>query len=461
MRHPLLIPDLRELIRDGELAGLRDYFAEHHPGRVAELIEDLEADEGDALFRVLPPRNRAEVLSYLEPARQDRLFEVMPAQEAAELLHVMSHDERADLVKRLDEDVIDPVLPFLAQAEREDIRRLGSYEPRTAGAVMTTDYVTLPPHITVREALERLRQEAPDRETIYYCYVVDHKRRLIGFVSLKRLILSRRSAVIEDIMQRDVIFARVDEDQEAVARQIDKYDLLAIPVVDGSDQLLGIITHDDAMDILRQEQTEDILAFGGVSRDAEANQESYWTGRIVEAVRRRIGWLLLLFIAGTLTSQVSHFFKGVQLALPDLIDFVPLLIGTGGNAGSQTVGTIIRALALGEIQRKDGLRVLYREWLTGMLMGVLLGAIGFVYTYVLHRNAAFAAVIALAILFICMWANSVGALVPILARRFGIDPAVISAPLISTLVDATGLVIFYTVAIVLLIKLAGTGAVVH
>ena len=461
MRHPLLIPDLRELIRDGELAGLRDFLAEHHPGRVAELIEDLEEGDGDALFRVLPPRNRAEVLSYLEADRQVKLVEVMPAPEAAELLHVMSHDERADLVNRLDEDVLDPVLPYLAQAEREDIRRLASYEPGTAGAVMTTDYVTLPPHITVREALERLRREAPDRETIYYCYVVDHKRRLIGFVSLKRLILSRRAAVIEDIMQRDVILARVDEDQETVARQIDKYDLLAIPVVDASDQLVGIITHDDAMDILRQEQTEDILAFGGVSRDAEANQESYWRGRIVEAVRRRIGWLLLLFIAGTLTSHVSHFFKGVQLALPDLIDFVPLLIGTGGNAGSQTVGTIIRALALGEIQRSDGLRVLYREWLTGLLMGIVLGAIGFAYTYVLHRNAAFAAVIALAILFICMWANSVGALVPIMARRLGIDPAVISAPLISTLVDATGLVIFYTVAIVLLIKLTGLSTVAH
>jgi magnesium transporter len=370
----------------------------------------------------------------------------------------MSHDERADLVNRLDEDVVDPVLPYLAQAEREDIRRLAGYQPGTAGAVMTTDYVTLPPHITVREALERLRREAPDRETIYYCYVVDHQRRLIGFVSLKRLILSRRAAVIEDIMRRDVIFARVDEDQESVARKIDKYDLIAIPVVDAEDRLVGIITHDDAMDILRQEQTEDILAFGGVARDVEANEETYWQGRIIEAVRRRLGWLLLLFLAGTLTSYVSHFFKGVQLQFADLIDFVPLLIGTGGNAGSQTVGTIIRGLALGEIRSDDSLRVLYREWLTGVVMGLLLGGIGFAYTWLLHRHAGFAAVIALAILFICMWANCVGALVPLLARRFGIDPAVVSAPLISTLVDATGLVIFYTVAIVLLIKLGGVTA---
>ena len=346
------MPDLRELIHDGEVAALRDFFAEHHPGRIAELIEDLEAGDGDALFRILPPRNRAEVLSYLDTDRQVRLVEAMPAQEAAELLHVMSHDERADLVNRLDEEVLDPVLPYLAQAEREDIRRLASYEPGTAGAVMTTDYVTLPPHITVREALERLRHEAPDRETIYYCYVVDHKRRLIGFVSLKRLILSRRSAVIEDIMQRDVIFARVDEDQEAVARQIDKYDLLAIPVVDASDMLVGIITHDDAMDILRQEQTEDILAFGGVSRDAEANQETYWTGPdhrgrpppdrlAAAAVRRR----------NADQQRLPLLQGGPARAFPTSIDFIPLLIGTGGNAGSQTVGTIIRGLALGEIQR--------------------------------------------------------------------------------------------------------------
>jgi magnesium transporter len=457
MRHPLLVPDLRELIKDGEIAGLRDFFADHHPGRVAEMMADLETAEGDALFGILPPRSRAEVLSYLDKDRQVRLVTAMPPKESAELLHLMSHDERAALVTRLDEDVVDLVLPFLAQAEREDIRRLASYEPDTAGAAMTTDYVTLPPHITVRDALERLRHEAPDRETIYYCYVVDHKRRLIGFVSLKRLILSRRSALVEEIMQRDVIFARVDVDQEAVARQIDKYDLLAIPIVDGSDMLVGIITHDDAMDILRQEQTEDMLAFGGVSRDTVAKEATYWQGRIVEAVRRRIGWLLFLFIAGFLTKYVSQYFKDVTLRFSDLIDFIPLMIGTGGNAGSQTVGTIIRGLALGEIQRSHAYRVLFRELLTGSLLGALLGSIGFVYTWILHRNLAFAAVIGLAILFICMWANSVGAVVPLLAKRCGIDPAVVSAPLISTLVDATGLVIFYTIAIMLLINLGGAG----
>jgi magnesium transporter len=455
MRNPLLVPDLRELIQAGESTALREFFADQHPARIAEVIEDLEPAEGDTIFSLLPPRSRAQVMSYLGPDHQVRIIEGVTPANAAELLHLMSHDDRADLVNRLDDDRVDEILPLLARAEREDIRRLASYEPGTAGAVMTTDYATLPPDITVREALDRLRHEAPDRETIDYSYVIDPHRKLLGLVSLKSLILARPRSLIEEIMQKDAIVARLDEDQEHVARKIDKYDLFAIPVVDAADMLVGIVTHDDAMDILRREQTEDLLAFGGVSADAERDEAPYWQGRIVEAVRRRIGWLLMLFLAGILTKYVSHFFKSVQLRLPDLIDFVPLLIGTGGNAGSQTVGTIIRGLALGEIKDLDARRVLLREWLTGLLLGCLMGSLGFVFTLVLHGNPAFAAVIGLAILFICMWANTVGAFVPLLARRFGIDPAVVSAPMISTLVDFTGLIIYYTIAIVLLRKVSG------
>jgi len=458
MRNPLLIPDLRELIQAGETAALRDFFGDQHPAHVAELIDDLDLLEGDTILRVLPERRRAEIVSYLDRDRQIHLFESIPPTESAALLHLMSHDERADLVNRLEEDHVDRILPHLAQAEREDIRRLASYGPGTAGSVMTTDYVTLSPQLTVREALDRLRHEGPDSETIYYNYVVDSQRKLVGFISLKTLVLSRvASARIKDIMRSDIIFARVGEDQESVARQIAKFDLLAIPVVDASDMLVGIITYDDAMDILRMEQTEDILAFGGVSKDAEADEESYWQGRIIESVRRRIGWLLMLFLAGTITRFVLSSFEWVDDRFHSLQfdTFVPLLIGTGGNAGSQSVGTVIRGLALGDIRIKDTLSVVGREVLTGMLLGLLLGVLGFIYVrFMLGRPSSFGAVIGLAILGICIWANAVGALVPMLARRFKIDPAVVSAPLISTLVDATGLVIFYTIAILLLIRLA-------
>jgi magnesium transporter len=454
MRNPLLVPDLRELIQAGESAALREFFEDQHPGRVGEMIEDLDRGEGDTILGLLAPRTRASVMSYLAPERQVEVVEAMAPADAAELLRLMAHDDRADLVNRLDEDRVDQILPRLAHAEREDIRRLASYEPGTAGAVMTTDYATLAPDLTVREALDRLRHEAPDRETIDYSYVVDARRKLLGIVSLKDLILARPRARIEEIMRKDYISARLDEDQESVARKIDRYDLFAIPVVDASDKLVGIVTHDDAMDILRREQTEDLLAFGGVTADAEADERPYWQGSVVTAVRRRINWLLMLFLAENFTYPVLNYFKWVDARFPDLHLFIPLLIGTGGNAGSQSVGTIIRGLALGEIKARDALRVILREWMTGFLLGMLLGAIGFAYALLWRgQTPLLSAVIGLAILGICMWANIIGALVPILARRFGIDPAVVSAPFITTLVDATGLFIFYIIAIVLLIRL--------
>jgi magnesium transporter len=258
-------------------------------------------------------------------------------------------------------------------------------------------------------------------------------------------------------MQRDIISARVDDDREAAARKVDKYDLNAIPILDASDMLVGIITHDDAMDILRQEQTEDILAFGGVSAPSEDSDEgNYWQGQVSSGVRRRIGWLLLLFIAGTITRWVIHSFDWVDDSLRylEFDAFIPLLIGTGGNAGSQTVGTVIRGLALNQIQPSDTFKVVAREAATGLILGILLGSIGFLFAWQTEpQHPKFGLVIALSILGICVWANAIGALVPLLASRFKIDPALVSAPLISTLVDTTGLVIFYSIAIVLLIRM--------
>ena len=456
IRNPLLIPDLRELIRAGETTALREFFEDHHPAHVAELIEDLGEEAGDSALGLLADRTRAEVMSYVGPERQVRFVEGIPPADAATLLHLMSHDDRAHLVNRLDDDHADDILRNLAQAERDDIRRLASYDPGTAGAVMTTDYATLPPGSTVRESLDRLRREAPDRETIDYSYVVDAEHRLLGIVPLKRLILARPVARIAEIMRRDVISARVDDDQEAVARKVDKYDLFAIPILDASDKLVGIVTHDDAMDILRQEQTEDILAFGGVAAgNDDDEEENYWQGRVRSTVRRRIGWLLLLFLGGSITRWVIHSFEWVDMERKDIEfdTFIPLLIGTGGNAGSQSVGTIIRGLALSQIQPGDTIRVVAREMLTGLVLGLLIGALGYMYTCLwLGEEMRFGLVIAFSILGICVWANGMGALVPLLARKVGVDPALVSAPMISTLVDATGLVIFYSIAIVLLTK---------
>lgn len=454
MRNPLLIPDLREIIRDGQAADLVDFFADYNAPRIAEMLEDFEPGEQVEILALLEHRQRGEVFSYLDLDTQVHLAETLPTDVIASVLQWMPHDDRAKLAYQLEEEQVDQILRQLAQAEREDIRRLLAYEPGTAGAVMTTDYAALPPQISVREAIARLRQEAPDRETIDYAYVIDAHRKPLGLVSLKQLILARPSVRIEEIMNRDVILGKVFDDQEEIARKIEKYDLYALPIVDERDHMVGIVTHDDAMDILRQEQGESILAFGGVGGQAADQMDSdYWRTGIGSSVRRRLTWLLPLFLSGTMTGWVLDRFEWVDKLIPSLAVFVPLLIGTGGNAGSQAVGTIIRALALGEVQFSDSLKVLMREWITGLLLGILLGSLGFFFAWLgLGTSPRFALVISLTILGICMWANVVGSMVPLVATRLGIDPAIVSAPLISTLVDVTGLVIYYIIAITILVN---------
>ncbi len=454
MRNPLLIPDLREIIRDGQAADLVDFFADYNAPRIAEMLEDFEPGEQVEILALLEHRQRGEVFSYLDLDTQVHLAETLPTDVIASVLQWMPHDDRAKLAYQLEEEQVDQILRQLAQAEREDIRRLLAYEPGTAGAVMTTDYAALPPQISVREAIARLRQEAPDRETIDYAYVIDAHRKPLGLVSLKQLILARPSVRIEEIMNRDVILGKVFDDQEEIARKIEKYDLYALPIVDERDHMVGIVTHDDAMDILRQEQGESILAFGGVGGQAADQMDSdYWRTGIGSSVRRRLTWLLPLFLSGTMTGWVLDRFEWVDKLIPSLAVFVPLLIGTGGNAGSQAVGTIIRALALGEVQFSDSLKVLMREWITGLLLGILLGSLGFFFAWLgLGTSPRFALVISLTILGICMWANVVGSMVPLVATRLGIDPAIVSAPLISTLVDVTGLVIYYIIAIAILVN---------
>ena len=450
MRNALLLPDLRELIRDGQASAVREFLEEYPPARQAELVEDLSPGEAEAVLRLLEPRKRAEVVSYFDHDLQVELVESMPMDDAAALLRDMPHDDRADLVNRLDADRSELILRRMAQAERDDIRRLAEFEAGTAGSVMTTDYAALPPYVSVREAIDLLRREAPDRETILTNYVVDHQRRLIGSITLQALILARPTARVEDVMHEDPVRARADDDREEVARKIAQYDLIALPIVDASEMLVGIVTHDDAMDILREEQSEDLLRFGAVDYDAAEADDEPGEERIVSAVRRRVGWLLFLFGGGAITGLVVDTFGGIERSYPtiDFSAFIPLLIGTGGNAGSQTVGTVIRGLALGDVDpRRDFFRVVGREALTGLCLGLLLGPLGFFFTWLLMGTTpSFGLVIACSILGICVWADGVGSMVPMLARLAKIDPAVVSAPLISTLVDATGLLIFYSVA---------------
>ncbi|HEY2838050.1 MAG TPA: magnesium transporter [Pirellulales bacterium] len=452
MRHPLLAPDLRELIVDRDERSLRDFFAPHHPADAAELLDDLDAAEALFVLKLLTARGRAEVFSYLDPELQDGIAQLMDRGELAALVSAMSHDERADLLTRLPEERTEQILPLLAQAEREDIRKLSSYEESTAGSVMTSDYATIPAELTAAASIERLRHEAPDRETIYYCYVVDEQRRLVGMVSLKDLILAPPSRRVADIMQTDVISSVVDEDQELTARKLMEYDLLALPIVDQENHLVGIVTHDDVIDVIVDEATEDVYRMGGVG----PLEESYLRTPFVTMWGKRSFWLAILFVGGFLTMTAMISYEDTFKEFPSLLFFIPLIISAGGNCGSQSATMITRALALGEVRPSDWFRIVIHEVLMGASLGVALGCLGFLRIWVAPpgkqdiSTSQLAVVVGLGVAAVVVCGNLVGATLPLLLKRLGLDPALMSNPFVASLVDVTGILAYFAIAEALL-----------
>lgn len=449
MRHPLLAPDLREIVAERDEACLRDFFSGHHPADAAELLDDLEAQEVSFVLQLLDGRERAAIFDYLDKPLQEAITELISDHDLAALITYMSHDERADLMTRLSTERTSKIYPLLARAEREDIRRLQSYAEGSTGSVMTSDYATVPAEETAAAAIDRLRHEAPDRETIYYCYVLDDERHLKGFISLKNLILAPPYRRVVDIMQTDFVRANVTDEAEETAKKLAEYDLLAIPVVDTDDKIVGIVTHDDVIDLIVEEATEDVHRLGGVgpleASYLETGFRTMWLNRAL--------WLSVLFVAGFLTTWALARFDNDFKKVPALVLFIPLIISAGGNCGSQSATLITRALALGELTPRDWLRVLGHEILMGASLGLALGLVGFLRalftpgdTYDPGELTRLAVTIGLAVSVVVLCGNLVGALMPLLLKRVGLDPALMSNPAVSSLVDVTGIVTYFAIA---------------
>ena len=456
-KNPLLVPELREMLAGGNIKALRDFCESAHPAYVAELISALSAEETWAVLGYVDLQLCAEIFRHLDDDLMVEMIKTLRRDEIARLLTEMPHDERADLFKRLPEERREAVLPALAQAEREDIRRLTAYTEGTAGAVMTSDYATLSQQLTVSQAIERLREVAPDKETIYYAYVVDEHRKLLGFVSLKDLILARRESRVGDIMHRDVIFARVEDDQEEAARKIQKYDLIALPVLNGNNALVGIITHDDAIDIITQEHTEDMEKFMAIAGSHE--QAVYMKTPVWVHFKNRFPWLLVLGILGLVSGFIVQSFEGLLLQFAILAAFMPMVADTGGNTGSQSATLVVRALALEEISPRDIFRILSKEFQIAILLALLLGVIAYGRVILFGGGATvpqqyalstIGFAIALALGLQVVTATLIGALLPLAAARAKFDPAVVASPALTTIVDITGLLIYFITAKLLL-----------
>ncbi|MEX2285935.1 MAG: magnesium transporter [Planctomycetaceae bacterium] len=447
MYNPLLLPDLRVMLEEVDAQGLSEFCNVLHPAVAAEVLEGLSSDDIWKVLSYCPLPRQVEIFEFLSLAKQVAMVEDVDRTRLSRLLEEMSSDDRVALLNRMDPEHVERLMPMIAQAERANIRKLLSYPEHSAGSIMTTEYAWLPEEITVREALERLRRQAPDRETIYYVYILDEGRRLDGFLSLQDLILANPNARLPDIMKRDLISVRVDDDQELVAQELAKYDFLAIPVVDKQNQLVGIITYDDILDIVQEEATED--AYRAVA--VQPLKDSYLDTPFHSLAWKRGVWLMFLAVVACGTAQVLHSFEEVSKEYVWLILFLPLVLASGGNAGSQSATLIIRALAVDDLTREQKFRLARREPLVGVALGLCLALVGFVAALVWFQKSFIeAGVVAMTVSMVVVVGTVIGALLPLVFRRFGMDPAIMSNPLISALGDVLGVIIYYSTAIAIL-----------
>lgn len=439
---------VRDALKDGDLDAVRAIVEDLYSADLAEMLGRMDEDDAIQVFGLLTLEQAAEVLPDLDEETTRDIFDTMTAEEIGDLLDQMPADEAA---ATLSEDAPERTAELLAEMEAPRIQavlNLLAYPPQSAGRYMTEKYVRFKADWTVEQSFAHLRWVDPEVETVTDIYVLDPEKHLIGVISLRELIRAPQSAIIRDIMTTDIVTVSPETDREEVARLVARYEFLAVPVVDDDNKLLGIVTVDDVVHILVEENTEDALRFGGV--EGGVSNQPYFTVPISRVIRTRIGWLLLLFVAETFTGYVLRAFEDELAQVVALSFFIPLLIGTGGNTGAQTVSTIIRGIALKQIRLSDLGHVLLRELSSGLLLGLLLGGASFIRALMWGSSTNLSLVVGLSIIAICTWANTIGALIPMIAQRLKIDPAVVSAPLITTLVDATGLIIYFTIARILL-----------
>ena len=438
---PALINTLRAALESDTVHLLREQLEDVHPADFASALMAFAPADLWTLLTVLPRAVQAEVFGYLPAEMQVQLSIQISRRKLSPIIRQMSSDERADLFNRLDEEQRETLLPALAQAEREDLLRLTSHEEGTAGAIMTSDYAILAAELTVTQALDVLRREAPDKETIYSAYVVDDQRKLIGVVSLRDLILAPVTMCIDELMNHDPICASVDMPQEDIASLISKYDLLALPILNHDEQMVGIVTYDDAMDVAAAEATEDFHKTATIGK----LESSVKDAGILLLYRKRVLWLVILVFGNIFSGAGIAFFEGVIASHVALLFFLPLLIGSSGNAGAQSGTLMVRALATGDIKLRDWGALMAKECLVASLLGFTMAAavVGLGWW---RGGYDIAVVVALTMMLVVIAGSLIGLSLPFLLSRFNLDPATASGPLITSIADVAGVVLYFSIA---------------
>ena len=442
---------LLKMLEDKKYASLRDILVTMNPSDVAALFDGLEEKQIPLMFRLLPKEEAAETFVEMDPEAQQLLIQGFSDNELREVLDELYVDDAADLVEEMPANVVKRILTQADPEMRSSINQILRYQENSAGALMTMEYVSLRPDMTVEEAILRIRRQGVDKETIYTCYVLAKDRTLQGIVTVKDLLLAESDdTLIKEIMTTNVISVTTQDDQEEVAKMFSKYNFLALPVVDKENRMVGIVTFDDAMDVMEEEATEDMEIMAAMI----PSEKSYLKSSPIDLYKHRIPWLMLLMVSATFTGMIITSFESALALLPALTAFIPMLMDTGGNCGSQSSVTVIRALSLDELELSDVLTILWKEVRTAVLCGLTLAVLCFIKVLLVDRllmgntsiSLSVDLVICLALGVTVVIAKMVGCTLPLLAKRLGFDPAVMASPFITTIVDALSLLVYFLFA---------------
>ncbi len=434
---------LTELLHNKKWKELKEILDEMNEQDIAELFMELEERDLTLIYRLLNKELAAEVFVNMEPEYQEMLIRAFSDTELREVLDELYVDDAVDLIEEMPSSLVKRILKHTDPDTRKSINEILRYPEDSAGSIMTIEYVDLKRSMTVADAFMRIRRTGVDKETIYTCYVTDSKRKLKGVVTAKDLLLADENAEIRDIMEDNVISVNTFEDKEIVADLFDKYDLLALPVVDRENRLVGIITVDDAIDVMQEEVTEDMELMAAIT----PTDKPYLKMSVFENFKKRIPWLMLLMVSATFTEKIITHFEGALTACVALTAFIPMLTGTCGNCGNQSSSTIIRGLSLGEIEFKDTLKVIFKEFSIALICGVALAIVNFAKLMIFDDIGwQVALVVSVTMIAAVVFAKVVGSILPVIAKKIGFDPAVMSSPFISTIVDAVTLLIYFAIA---------------
>lgn len=433
-----------KLLQQRQFKAVRSILDVMNEVDIASLLSDLDGRELALAFRLIPKDKAAEVFSNMETSMQTYLVEIFSEKELKELLDDLYMDDTVDLLEELPANLVKRILDTVSASDRSLINQLLNYPEDSAGSIMTTEYVDIRETMTVAESMEHIRQTGIHKETIYTCYVTD-KRKLLGIVSAKDLMTSDNDLTVHDLMETEIISVNTHTDQEAVAQLFTKYDLLALPVLDQDSRMVGIVTFDDAMDVMVEEATEDITKMAAMS----PNEKTYFETSVFAHARHRILWLLILMFSATVTGTIITKYEDAFAAIPLLVAFIPMLMDTGGNCGSQSSTLIIRGIALNEIRFQDLFRVIFKEFRVSLIVGVALALANGARILIMYHSASLALVIGLSLIGTVILAKLIGCVLPLFAKRVGLDPAIMASPLITTLVDTCSILIYFNIATML------------